>query len=129
MTNRFAVRTELAPKASGPYSQAIVSDNLIFTAGQIPIDPATGKLVTGDFKERVMQVLRNVNGILSGAGSSLDCAVKLTVYMTDLSKLGELNQVLRRLFKDEPPARTSVEVSRLPLGADIEIDCIAVVRG
>lgn len=126
MKKRIAVRTELAPRAVGPYSQAVVSQDIIYTSGQIPLDPATGKLVDGNFNERVIQTLRNVNGVLSGAGSSLDRAVRLTVFMTDLSKIEELNRAMDSLFKDDPPSRTTVEVSALPLGADIEIDCVAV---
>lgn len=126
MSDKFVVRTETAPKAVGPYSQAIVAGDLIFTAGQIPLDPSTGKLVKGDFKERVRQVLKNINQILISAGSCLDCAVKLTVFLTDLSRFGELNEVFGELFQDDPPARSAVEVSQLPLGADLEIECIAV---
>ena len=126
MSDKFVIRTETAPKAVGPYSQAIVAGDLIFTAGQIPLDPSTGKLVKGDFKERVRQVLKNINQILIGAGSCLDCAVKLTVFLTDLSRFDELNEVFGELFQDDPPARSAVEVSQLPLGADLEIECIAV---
>lgn len=126
MSDKFVIRTETAPKAVGPYSQAIVAGDLIFTAGQIPLDPSTGKLVKGDFKERVRQVLKNINQILIGAGSCLDFAVKLTVFLTDLSRFGELNEVFGELFQDDPPARSAVEVSQLPLGADLVIECIAV---
>lgn len=126
MASRFVVRTESAPKAVGPYSQAVVSNGFIFTAGQIPVDPSTGELVGGSFKDRVRRVLKNLNAVLSGAGSCLDCAVKITVFMTDLSRFGELNEVFGELFLTDPPARSAVQVSQLPLGADLEIECIAV---
>jgi len=128
VSNRFIIRTATAPEAVGPYSQAVVSGDLIFTAGQIPINPASGKIVEGNFKERVRQVLKNIDNILISAGSGLDRALKLTVFLTDLSKFGELNDVFSELFQEDPPARSAVQVSQLPLGVDIEIDCIAVRR-
>lgn len=126
MPHRFVVRTESAPKAVGPYSQAVVVDNLIFTAGQIPLDPDTGKLIEGGFRDQVRQVLRNIEAILGDAESSLDRVVKMTVFLTDLSRFHELNEVFTELFSEDPPARSAVEVSRLPLDSPIEIECIAV---
>mgnify|MGYP001032549442 FL=1 len=123
--SRFIIKTESAPKAVGTYSQGVAMENLIFTAGQIPLDPATGKLIEGHFKERVHQVLKNLNAVLSGAGSSLDCAVKLTVFLTDMSRFAELNEAFSEVFLEDPPARSAVEVSALPLGTDVEIECIA----
>ena len=126
MTNREVVITDKAPKAVGPYSQAIMSVDFIFTAGQIAINPATGNIIEGDFKSRVRQILSNLDIILREADSSLDNAVKLTVFLTDLSRFDELNDVFREIFGNDPPARSAVQVSDLPLGTDVEIDCIAV---
>lgn len=126
MTNREVVITDKAPKAVGPYSQAIMSVDFIFTAGQIAINPATGNIIEGDFKSRVRQILSNLDIILREADSSLDNAVKLTVFLTDLSRFDELNDVFRKIFSNDPPARSAVQVSDLPLGTDVEIDCIAV---
>ncbi|MBL7046828.1 MAG: reactive intermediate/imine deaminase [Candidatus Marinimicrobia bacterium] len=126
MTNREVVITDKAPKAVGPYSQAIMSVDFIFTAGQIAINPATGNIIEGDFKSRVRQILSNLDIILREADSSLDNAVKLTVFLTDLSRFDELNDVFREIFSNDPPARSAVQVSDLPLGTDVEIDCIAV---
>ncbi len=126
MTNRKVVITDKAPKAVGPYSQAIVSGDFIFTAGQIAINPATGNIIEGDFKSRVKQILHNLDTILQEADSSLDNAVKLTVFLTDLSRFDELNDIFRKVFTNDPPARSAVQVSDLPLGTDVEIDCIAV---
>ncbi|MDP6966236.1 MAG: RidA family protein [Candidatus Marinimicrobia bacterium] len=123
--SRSIIRTESAPKAVGTYSQGVAIDDLIFTAGQIPLDPATGKIIEGEFKERVHQVLKNLNGVLSSAGSSLDSAVKLTVFLTDMSRFTELNEAFSEVFSKDPPARSAVEVSALPLGTDVEIECIA----
>ena len=126
MTERTVIRTENAPSAVGTYSQAISTGNIIFTAGQIPLDPSTGEVIEGDFKTRVRQVLNNIDGILVEAGSSLSYAVKLTVFMTDLSRFSELNEVFLEFFEEDPPARSALEVSKLPLGVDVEIECVAV---
>ncbi|MEE9189630.1 MAG: Rid family detoxifying hydrolase [Candidatus Neomarinimicrobiota bacterium] len=126
--SRRSIHTNLAPEAIGPYSQAIISNRLIFTAGQIPLDPMTGKMVEGDFKMRVNQVLRNLNAILSSASTDLNHAVKMTVFLTDLSKFSLVNEVFdERFAASDPPARSVVEVAALPLEADIEIECIATV--
>ena len=126
MTERTVIRTENAPSAVGTYSQGISTDNIIFTAGQIPLDPSTGEVIEGDFKTRVRRVLLNIDGILVEAGSSLSNAVKLTVFMTDLSRFSELNEVFLEFFEEDPPARSALEVSKLPLGVDVEIECVAV---
>ncbi len=111
---------------AGPYSPVVSTGDLVFTAGQVPLNPETGKLVEGDFKARVRQTLDNVSAVLQSAGSSLDQAVKLTVFLTDLSRFAELNEVFSDYFPEEPPARSAVQVSKLPLDADVEIECIAV---
>ncbi len=123
---RTVIHTDKAPAAIGPYSQGICCGNLIFTAGQIPIDPTTGKLINGSFEEQVNQVLHNLSGILSSAGSSLDQVVKFTVFVTDLSNFPVLNQVFAQYFKEDPPARSAVQVAALPLGAEVEIEAIAI---
>ena len=126
MVERTVIKTENAPSAVGIYSQGILSDNIIFTAGQIPLDPSTGEVIEGDFKTRVRRVLLNIDGILVEAGSSLSNALKLTVFMTDLSRFSELNEVFLEFFEKDPPARSALEVSKLPLGVDVEIECVAV---
>jgi len=126
MVERTVIKTENAPSAVGTYSQGISTDNIIFTAGQIPLDPSTGEVIEGDFKTRVRRVLLNIDGILVEAGSSLSNAVKLTVFMTDLSRFSELNEVFLEFFEEDPPARSALEVSKLPLGVDVEIECMAV---
>ena len=126
MTERTVIRTENAPSAVGTYSQGISTGNIIFTAGQIPLVPSTGEVIEGDFKTRVRRVLLNIEGILVETGSSLSNAVKLTVFMTDLSRFSELNEVFLEFFEKDPPARSALEVSKLPLGVDVEIECVAV---
>ncbi|MCH8838823.1 MAG: RidA family protein [Candidatus Marinimicrobia bacterium] len=126
---RTVIHTDKAPAAIGPYSQGVCWGNLIFTAGQIPIDPATGKLIDGSFEEQVIQVLHNLSGILASAGSSLDQVVKFTIFVTDLDNFPVLNKVFARYFKEDPPARSLVQVAALPLRAEIEIEAIAVKEG
>ena len=126
---RTVIHTDKAPQALGPYSQGVCWGNLVFTAGQLPIDPATGKLIDGSFEEQVIQVLHNLSGILASAGSSLDQVVKFTVYVTDLGNFTALNQVFARYFKEDPPARSAVQVAALPMGAELEIEAIAVKEG
>ena len=126
MMSRTIIRTDSAPHAVGTYSQGTATDNMIFTAGQIPLDPSTGEMVEGNFKDRVRRVLNNIDGILTAAGSSLQSALELTVFLTDLSRFAELNEVFLEFFTEDPPARSALEVSKLPLGADVEIECIAL---
>ncbi len=123
---RTIIHTDKAPAAIGPYSQAVCCGELIFTAGQIPLDPASGQLVDGPFEEQVDQVLRNLSGILTAAGSGLDHVIKFTVYLTDLSNFPVLNQVFEKYFAQDPPARSAVQVVALPLGAEVEIEAVAV---
>jgi len=128
MKSRRTIFTPLAPAPIGAYSQGIVAQGLVFTAGQIPLDPETGKLIEGDFAERVDQVLHNLNAVLAAGGTDLSHAVKLTVFLTDLTKFPVVNEVLAKRFEGfDPPARSVVEVQALPAGADIEIECIATV--
>ena len=119
------ISTDNAPKAVGTYSQAISYENYIFSSGQIPINPLTGIIVDGDFKDRVRQVLKNIEGILNASDSSLNHVLKFTVFLTDLARFKELNEVFSEIFPTDPPARSALEVCKLPLDADIEIECIA----
>ena len=118
------IKTSNAPAAIGPYSQGIEHNDLVFTSGQIPLDPNTGKLVEGDFKKEVTQVLNNVDAVLKEGGSALDKAIKLTVFVTDLGKFSELNEVFKSVFGENPPARSALQVSALPLGVRVEIEAI-----
>ena len=113
------------PKPIGPYSPFITYNNIIFTSGQIPIDPKTSILVKGNFKTRVQQVLINIKFLLEEDNSSLDNILKTTVFLTDLSRFEELNDVFKKTFNKKPPARSVVEVCKLPMNSDIEIECIA----
>jgi 2-iminobutanoate/2-iminopropanoate deaminase len=123
---RTVVTTNDAPAAVGPYSQAIHTGTLIFTAGQVPLDPESGELVTGSIEEQTHRVLQNLSAILEAAGSGLDRAVKMTVFMTDLGGFLAMNEVYASYFPTDPPARSAVQVAALPLGADIEIECVAL---
>ena len=121
-----AIATQAAPAAIGPYSQAIEANGTLFISGQIPLVPATGEIVKGDIEAQTTQVLENLREILTAAGSSLEQAVKTTVYLTDITDFSRVNDVYARYFTKEPPARVCVEVSDLPKQALVEIDVIAV---
>lgn len=123
---KHQVRTDSAPKAIGPYSQAIRANGLVFASGQIPLDPATGQIVAGDITLQTERVLNNLRAVLEAAGTSLDRVVKTTVFLADLGDFGAMNEAYGRFFEHPPPARSTVEVSRLPRDARIEIDVIAV---
>ena len=123
---RKIIYTSQAPQAIGAYSQGVCWGNMVFSAGQIPLVPETGQLATGSFEDQVQQVLRNISGILSAAGSSLDDVLKFTVYLTSLDDYAALNTVFNRYFTADPPARSVVQVAALPLGATVEIEAIAV---
>ncbi len=126
-TDRRVISTTAGPAAVGPYSQAIRCGHLVFTAGQIPLDPATGTLVSGSIEEQTRRVLGNLRAILEAAGSGLDRVVKMTVFMTDLGQFKAMNAVYAEQFPADPPARSAVQVAALPLGAAIEMECVAVV--
>jgi 2-iminobutanoate/2-iminopropanoate deaminase len=117
--------TERAPKAIGPYSQAVVWEGLVFASGQIPLDPATGQVVEGDIAVQTERVMENLRAVLEAAGSSLAQVLKTTVYLQDVSEFPRMNEVYGRYFPAEPPARATVEVARLPRGARVEIEAIA----
>jgi 2-iminobutanoate/2-iminopropanoate deaminase len=127
--SKQVISTPLAPAAIGPYSQAIRSGNLVFVSGQIPLDPATGHLVEGDAAMQTARVLQNLSAILEAAGSSLGQVLKTTVYLKDLADFAMMNEVYARFFGDNPPARATVEVARLPRNVSVEIDLIAEVEG
>ena len=126
--SKSAICTPNAPKAIGTYSQGIRSGNLVFTSGQIPINPQSGELISDNFKAEVHQVLNNLDGVLKGGGSSLQCAVKLTVFLTDLSYFAQVNEVFDGFFPENPPARSAIQVSALPMSARIEIEAIGFVE-
>jgi 2-iminobutanoate/2-iminopropanoate deaminase len=123
---REVISTDRAPKAIGPYSQAIRANGFIFTAGQIALDPRTGQLAEGDVARQTTRVLENLRGIIEAAGSSLDRAVKATVYLKDMSDFNAMNEVYARYFPIDPPARSTVEASRLPRDVRVEIDLIVL---
>jgi len=120
------VATKEAPQAVGPYSQAIKAGGFVFTAGQIPIDPASGKLIEGDIKAQTERVLKNISAVLTAAGSSMDRVVKTTVFLKNMSDFPAMNEVYGQSFKNEPPSRSTVQVAALPKDALIEIDVVAL---
>ena len=122
------ISTACAPQAIGPYSQAVVHNGLLFVSGQIPIDPETNIMIQGDVSEQTRRVLRNLKAIVEAAGSSLDRVLKTTIYLSDMSSFSDVNMIYGEFFTANWPARATVEVSRLPKDALVEIDCIAAVE-
>jgi 2-iminobutanoate/2-iminopropanoate deaminase len=127
MTEPVSVTSERAPKAIGPYSQAVRLGGLLFLSGQVPMDPATGSLVKGTLEEEAARVLDNLGAVLEAGGSGFDKVVKTTVFLVDLRDFEAMNAVYARYFGDTRPARSTVQVAALPRGARIEIDLIAAV--
>ena len=125
--NKEIVSTENAPGAVGPYSQAVKAGAFLYTAGQIALDPATGKMVDDDIVLQTKRVLLNLQAILEAAGTSLDRVVKTTVFIQDMGQFGDMNEVYGQFFGDQPPARSTIEVAALPLGALVEIEAIALL--
>ena len=121
------ISTPGAPKAIGPYSQAVAHGNLVFLSGQIPLDPETGQLVAGDIAVQTERVLKNVGAVLEAAGASFADVVKTTVFLKNMGDFPAMNEVYARFFPEQPPARSTVEASRLPRDVQVEIDCIAVL--
>jgi len=124
---REVISTDKAPAAVGPYSQAVRVGHFVFAAGQLAIDPAVGKLIEGDVATQTRQVLTNLSAVLEAAGSSLDRVVKTTVFLKDMGQFKAMNAVYGEFLHSDPPARSTVEVAALPLGALVEIEAIAVV--
>jgi 2-iminobutanoate/2-iminopropanoate deaminase len=119
------VSTEKAPRAIGPYSQAIVSGDLVFTSGQIPLDPASQQMVAGDVRAQVERVMENLGAVLAAAGSGFDKVVKATIFVIDLNDFAAVNEIYGKRFPQNPPARSTVQVAALPKGARVEIELIA----
>ena len=125
MSELHTVHTDDAPAAIGPYSQAVTVEGWLFASGQIPLDPATGELVTGSVADQTDQVFKNLAAVLAEGGASLSSVVKTTVYLVDMGTFTEMNASYARHFGDHRPARATVEVAALPKGVDVEIDVIA----
>ena len=126
--NARIVHTDKAPAAIGPYSQGVIAGNLLFTAGQIAIDPATGQIIQGDVTAQTERVMRNLTAVLENAGTSWSDVVKTTVYLQDMADFPRVNEVYGRMIGDARPARSTVQVSGLPRGVLVEIDAVAMVR-
>lgn len=128
MADKKIITTTQAPKAIGPYSQATLVDGWLFVSGQIPIDPASNKLISGDIVQQTKQALENLKAIIQDAGGRLENVVKTTVYLKDMNEFPAMNEVYAQYFPKDPPARVTVEVSRLPKDVKIEIDAIAIIN-
>ena len=127
MATKQIIKPAKSPAAVGPYNHAVRVGDLLFCAGQIPIDPATGELVTGDIVKETEQVFANLAAVLAAAGTDLGRAVKTTVFLTDMGQFGKVNGVYARYFREPFPARSTVQVAALPKGVSVEIDVIAEV--
>lgn len=124
---KVIISTEKAPKAIGPYSQGIKAGNMIYTSGQLPMDPKTGKLVQDDIKSEARQALANLREVLAEGGAALTDVVKVNVYIKDMNQFGQINEVYAEFFNEHKPARACVEVARLPLDANVEIEAVAII--
>jgi len=122
------IATDNAPKAIGPYSQAVVHNGLAFLSGQIPLDPATNTMVEGGIEVQTERVMENLKGLLEACGSSLENVVKTTVFIKDMGEFAKMNEVYARYFTANAPARATVEAARLPRDVKVEIECIAIVK-
>ena len=127
MTKRMRIDTSNAPAANGHYSQAVVGQNVIYCAGQTPVDPKSGEIVPGGFDAQVHQSLRNLSAVLEAAGSNLGLTLKTTVFLKDMNNLAAMDAIYKTYFPDPPPARSTIEVARLPKDAQVEIELVAVV--
>jgi len=128
MMKKRVIQTEKGPKAIGPYSQAIQAGDLLFLSGQIPIDPKTGELIMGDIRKQTQQVLENIKGILESQRIGLEDVVKVTIFLKDMGNFSQVNEVYATYFPSSPPARSTVEVAKLPRDVDIEIEAIALTH-
>jgi 2-iminobutanoate/2-iminopropanoate deaminase len=124
---KLAIQTEKAPKAIGPYSQAIQAGNFLFLSGQIPLNPKTGELVKGDIQQQTRQVLENIKGILESQKLGMEDVVKVAIFLKDIGNFSQVNEVYAAYFPSSPPARSTVEVAKLPMDAEIEIEAIALI--
>lgn len=127
MSELKRVQTDQAPAAIGPYSQAIIHNGLVYTAGQIPLNPSTGELLEGDIQQQTELVLTNLQAVLEAAGASLQTVVKTTVFVRDMGEFAAMNEVYARFFGDHKPARSTVQAARLPKDCSVEIEAIAAV--
>jgi 2-iminobutanoate/2-iminopropanoate deaminase len=121
------ISTGHAPKAIGPYSQAVVVNGMAYLSGQIPLDPATGLMVEGGIEQQTVRVLENLQAVLEACGASFGSVVKTTVFLKDMGEFPKMNEVYSRYFTENPPARSTVQAAKLPRDVSVEIDCIAVV--
>jgi 2-iminobutanoate/2-iminopropanoate deaminase len=127
MSELRRIQTDDAPAAIGPYSQAMIHGGIVYTAGQIPLDPHTGDLLDGDIQEQTEQVFRNLRAVLEAAGASLDTVIKTTVFLRDMNEFAAMNEVYARHFGQHAPARSTVQAARLPRDCGVEIEAIAAV--
>lgn len=125
---RTIISTQQAPAAVGPYSQAVQIGDLIYSAGQIPLVPETGKMVEGGIEVQTRQVMQNLSAVLEAAGSNLSNVIKTTIFVTDLADFAAINQVYGSFFEVDPPARSTIQVAALPLGAQVEIEVVAFTK-
>jgi 2-iminobutanoate/2-iminopropanoate deaminase len=125
MTKRI-IKTDEAPPAIGAYSQAVAANGLVFTSGQLALDPRTGQLVPGDARTQTKRIMENLKAVLTAAGSSMEKVVKATVFLRDLNDFGVMNEIYGEYFQENPPARSTVQVAKLPREAAVEIDLIAL---
>jgi 2-iminobutanoate/2-iminopropanoate deaminase len=121
------IQTDKAPKAIGPYSQAIQAGKFLFLSGQIPLDPVSGELVKGDIRQQARRVLDNLKGVLESQNLGMEAVVKVTIFLKDMGNFSQVNEVYATYFPSSPPGRSTVEVARLPRDADIEIEAIAIL--
>lgn len=126
--SKRVVRTEEAPEAIGPYSQAIVAGGFVYTAGQLALDPRTGQLVPGDVRIQTKRVMENIKAILESAGTSLANVVKTTVFLRDMNDFGAMNEIYGSYFREDPPARSTFQVAKLPRDGAVEIEVVALLK-
>lgn len=127
--NRNPIHSDSAPKAIGPYSQAVRAGNTLYLSGQIPLDPATGEMVAGDIAAQATRIFENLKAVLAAAGASFDEVVRVAIYMTDLGHFAAVNETMKKYFREPYPARSTIGVAALPRGAAVEVDVIAVTGG
>lgn len=126
--NSKVIFTAKAPQPVGPYSQAVYANGFLFLSGQIPLNPVSGEMVSGPIREQVKQILENIKAVVEAAGGKLTDVVKATIFLKDLKSFDEVNQVYSQYFEGAKPARSTIEVSCLPRGADVEIEVIAMIK-